>query len=89
VPVAFVALVDGADPRSVRTEVDALVTSALGGYARPSAVHITSALPKTRTGKIMRRLLRDVVVHGGPRGDTSAMDDAASLEAVQAAVTAP
>jgi len=89
VPVAFVALIDGADPLRVRAEVDALVTSALGGYARLSAVHITSALPKTRTGKIMRRLLRDVIEHGGPQGDTSAMDDITGLEAVQAAVTAP
>jgi acetyl-CoA synthetase len=88
VPVAFVALIDGADPRRVRAEVDALVTSALGGYARLSAVHITSALPKTRTGKIMRRLLRDVVAYGGPQGDTSAIDDMTGLEAVQAAVTA-
>lgn len=89
VPVAFVALIDGADPRRVRAEVDALVTSTLGGYARLSAVHITSALPKTRTGKIMRRLLRDVVEHGSPQGDTSAMEDITGLEAVQAAVTAP
>jgi acetyl-CoA synthetase len=89
VPVAFVALIDGADPRRVRAEVDALVTSALGGYARLSAVHITSALPKTRTGKIMRRLLRDVVEHGGPQGDTSAIEDITGLEAIQAAVTAP
>jgi acetyl-CoA synthetase len=86
VPVAFVALVDGADPGRARAEVDALVTSALGGYARLNAVHITSGLPKTRTGKIMRRLLRDVIVYGGPQGDTSAMDDTASLDAVRAVV---
>jgi hypothetical protein len=34
----------------------------------------------------MRRLLRDVVEHGGPQGDTSAMEDAAGLKAVQDAV---
>ena len=51
------------------------VTSQLGGYARLGHVYLTAALPKTRTGKIMRRLLRDVVEHGEPQGDTSAMED--------------
>jgi acetyl-CoA synthetase len=43
-------------------------------------------MPKTRTGKLMRRLLRDIVVHGQPTGDTSAMDDPAALEIVIAAI---
>ena len=51
-------------------------------------VHSVAGLPKTRTGKIMRRLLRDVVEHGGPQGDTSAMEDLAGLQAVQQAVAA-
>ena len=88
VPVAFLTLLDGADPGQVRQEVSAEVSSQLGGYARLGAVYLTSALPKTRTGKIMRRLLRDVVEHGGPQGDTSAMEDLAGLQAVQQAVAA-
>ena len=60
------------------------MTSQLGGYARPGAVHLTAALPKTRTGNIMRRLLRDVVTRGAPQGDTSAMEDLAGLQAVAA-----
>jgi acetyl-CoA synthetase len=43
-------------------------------------------MPKTRTGKTMRRLLRDLVVHGKPTGDTSAMEDASALDVVAAAV---
>jgi len=88
VPVAFLTLLDGADPGRVRQEVAAEVTSQLGSYARPGAVYLTAALPKTRTGKIMRRLLRDVVQHGAPQGDTSAMEDLAGLQAVQRAVAA-
>ncbi len=88
VPVAFLILLDGADPGRVRQEVAAGVTAHLGGYARPGAVYLTSALPKTRTGKIMRRLLRDVVTFGASRGDTSAMEDLAGLQAVQQAVAA-
>jgi acetyl-CoA synthetase len=88
VPVAFLTLLDGADPGTVRQEVNHDVISQLGGYARLGAVYLTGALPKTRTGKTMRRLLRDVVEHGGPRGDTSAMEDMAGLQAVQQAVAA-
>jgi len=88
VPVAFLTLLDGADPGQVKQEVSAGVVSQLGGYARLGAVYLTAALPKTRTGKIMRRLLRDVVEHGAPQGDTSAMEDVAGLEAAQQAVGA-
>ena len=86
VPVGFLTLLDGADPGRVKQEVSAQVASQLGGYARLGAVYLTSALPKTRTGKIMRRLLRDVVEHGEPQGDTSAMEDVSGLQAVQQAV---
>lgn len=86
VPIAFLTLLDGADPSQVKEDVATQVESELGGYARLRTVYLTSALPKTRTGKIMRRLLRDVVVHGSPQGDTSAMDDPAGLEAVRSAV---
>lgn len=87
VPVAFLTLLDGAEPGQVRQEVSAQVASQLGGYARLGAVYLTSALPKTRTGKTMRRLLRDVVEYGEPQGDTSAMEDLAGLKAAQQAVS--
>ena len=82
VPVAFVTLLDGADPDLVRAELDRRVLIELGGYARLAAVYPTPAMPKTRTGKLMRRLLRDVVVHGRPTGDTSAMEDPSALDTV-------
>src|SRR6201996_6691084 len=87
VPVAFLTLLDGADPGQVTQEVASEIASQLGGYARLGAVYLTSALPKTRTGKIMRRLLRDVVESGEPQGDTSAMEDVSGLQAVQQAVS--
>ena len=86
VPIAFVALVDGAEPGHVSAEVNALVETSLGGYARLAAVHVTTGLPKTRTGKIMRRVLRDMIVYGEPQGDVSAMEDLAALDAVRASV---
>jgi acetyl-CoA synthetase len=51
-------------------------------------VYVTTALPKTRSGKIMRRLLRDVIVDGTPQTDTSALEDAGALDAVTSVVTA-
>ena len=87
-PVAFITLLDGADPGEVARQVSDEVASQLGGYARLDQVMLTAALPKTRTGKIMRRLLRDVVETGAPRGDVSAMEDQSGLAAVQEAVRA-
>ena len=94
VPVAFVTLRPGsgfdteAGFAEVRAELDRRVVAELGGYARLAAVYPTPAMPKTRTGKLMRRLLRDVVVHGRPTGDTSAMEDPTALDSVVAAVSA-
>ncbi|QRP43691.1 AMP-binding protein [Amycolatopsis sp. FDAARGOS 1241] len=88
VPVAFVTLLPGADARTVADDLIHRVGAELGGYARLARVYPVTALPKTRTGKTMRRLLRDVLVEGGPSGDTSAMEDPGALDAVLAAVSA-
>jgi acetyl-CoA synthetase len=86
VPIAFVTLGAGATVDTVREEIAARVIGEMGGYARLAAIHVTPAMPKTRTGKTMRRLLRDVVVNGAATGDTSAMEDPSALEAVTAVV---
>ena len=54
----------------------------LGAIARPRAVIIVPDLPKTRSGKIMRRLLRDVV-EGRELGDTTTLADANVVEAIR------
>ncbi|MHA6619840.1 AMP-binding protein [Pseudonocardia sp. DLS-67] len=86
VPIAFVTLRGDVDAGSAGADIGRHVVAEMGGYARLDAVHVTAAMPKTRTGKIMRRLLRDLVVHGRPTGDTSAMEDPAALDVVAAAV---
>ena len=58
----------------------------MGGYAQLDRVYLTESMPKTRTGKTMRRLLRDFVVHGKPTGDTSAVEDLSALDVVANAV---
>lgn len=85
VPIAFVMLRE-AGAEGVAERIRAKVVAEMGGYARLERIYVTPAMPRTRTGKTMRRLLRDVVVHGAPTGDTSAMEDPAALEAVTAVV---
>jgi acetyl-CoA synthetase len=84
VPVAFVTVTGDAD--GVVDEVRALVADTIGGLARPDRVVVTTAMPKTRTGKIMRRLMREVLLHGEARSDTSALEDPSSLDTLAAAV---
>ena len=43
--------------------------------ARPDDIRFTEALPKTRSGKIMRRLLMELATHGEIQGDTTTLED--------------
>ncbi len=58
------------------------VASRLGRAFRPGRVHVVARLPKTRSGKVMRRVLRAVYC-GTPAGDLSSLDDPAALEEVR------
>jgi acetyl-CoA synthetase len=51
------------------------VAATIGTIARPSEIRFADGLPKTRSGKIMRRLLREVAQKGGVSGDTSTLED--------------
>ncbi len=86
VPVAFVTLRPGAEPDAVRAGVAAAVERAIGGIARLNQVYVPAALPKTRAGKVMRRLLREAAETGAVRGDLTGLEDPAALDAVLDAV---
>ncbi|MGQ0467824.1 MAG: AMP-binding protein [Sporichthyaceae bacterium] len=86
VPIAFVTLHQNVDATLAVEQIAAHVVAEMGGYARPARVHVTPVMPKTRTGKTMRRLLRDLVVHGKPMGDTSAMEDPTAIDIVAEAI---
>lgn len=62
------------DEERLRTEVKALVTEKIGAFARPDKIQIVPGLPKTRSGKIMRRILRKIA-----EGDTSNLGDTTTL----------
>ncbi len=79
------------DPRMASTdehtqtlvaEIKAEVVKSLGPVARPGHVHIVNALPKTRSGKLLRRSIQ-ALAEGRDPGDLSTLDDPASLEAVR------
>ena len=55
----------------------------IGAIARPDAIHFTDALPKTRSGKIMRRILRSLAAGEEVTGDTSTLEDRSVLEALR------
>jgi len=51
------------------------VAKEIGAFARPDEIRFTDALPKTRSGKIMRRLLRDIAAGKETLGDTTTLED--------------
>jgi acetyl-CoA synthetase len=73
---AFVTLRTGhpAD-ESVEAELKAHVAKLIGPIAKPKQIRFTDALPKTRSGKIMRRLLRELASKGKVEGDTTTLED--------------
>ncbi len=74
---------------SLREEIRQHVAKKLGAIARPKAVMLVPDLPKTRSGKIMRRLLRDVA-EGRDLGDTTTLADATVFDEIRnRAVAAP
>jgi acetyl-CoA synthetase len=73
---AFVTLKQGQAPsEGLRDALRHRVEHEIGKFARPADVRFTDALPKTRSGKIMRRLLRDVAAGREVAGDTSTLED--------------
>jgi acetyl-CoA synthetase len=73
---AFVTLDLGQKPSdALKKELQAHVAKQIGALARPDDIRFTDSLPKTRSGKIMRRLLRDIAAGRESAGDTSTLED--------------
>ena len=80
---AFVTLRKGqAGAPDLKEALRSHVAHKLGGLARPEEVHFAAELPKTRSGKLMRRLLRDVA-EGRALGDTTTLADPAVVQALR------
>ncbi len=73
---AFITLKQGDwDHRALGNELRQWVGHEIGPFARPEEIRITDALPKTRSGKIMRRLLREIVTTHAVTGDVTTLED--------------
>jgi acetyl-CoA synthetase len=74
--VAFVTLKAGNAPGpELKEELRLWVAREIGSLAKPDDVRFTEALPKTRSGKIMRRLLKEIAAGGEVKGDTTTLED--------------
>jgi acetyl-CoA synthetase len=71
----FVTLRDGEPSDALREELKRHVRHEIGALAQPDDIRFTTALPKTRSGKIMRRLLRDIAAGKETVGDTTTLED--------------
>ncbi len=79
----FVSLKSGQPCDKLRAELKQHVRKEIGALAQPDDIRFTSALPKTRSGKIMRRLLRDLASGKESIGDTSTLEDYAVLAKIR------
>jgi acetyl-CoA synthetase len=78
--VAFVTLKSGREPSdTVKQALREHVVREIGALARPEEIRFTEALPKTRSGKIMRRLLKEIAAGGAVKGDITTLEDIAVL----------
>ncbi len=87
VPLVFVTLKQAlqGDSSAVAAEMMQRVTNTLGAVARPAHIHIVNALPKTRSGKLLRRSLQALAEERDP-GDLSTLDDPAALDEIRRAL---
>ncbi|MBM3348898.1 MAG: propionate--CoA ligase [Betaproteobacteria bacterium] len=85
VAIGFVIAKDPSKTTNMEAEVMKTVDSQLGAVARPARVYMVSALPKTRSGKIVRRALQ-AVAEGRDPGDISTMEDQSVLAQIKQAI---
>jgi propionyl-CoA synthetase len=94
VPLAFAVVKDAAtiatpELRAAQEkEVMATVDAQIGAIARPSRVHFVAMLPKTRSGKLLRRSIQ-ALAEGRDPGDLTTLEDPTALEQIRSAVAPP
>ncbi len=81
---AFVTLEMGNEPSpELKEELRAWVAKEIGSMAKPDDIRFTDQLPKTRSGKIMRRLLRELASSGEVKGDVTTLEDMGVISRLQ------
>jgi propionyl-CoA synthetase len=74
-----------ADRLALEGDIMAVVDKQLGAVARPARVHFVTLLPKTRSGKLLRRSIQ-AICEGRDPGDMTTIEDPASLQQIKAAL---
>ena len=80
----FVTLRSGAPTDGLKDALRKHVRQQIGALAAPDDIHFAATLPKTRSGKIMRRLLRDIAAGRETVGDTTTLADTAVMSVISA-----
>lgn len=81
VPIAFVTLERGFLPSDeLQEDLRQQVVRDIGSFARPDKVYFVEAMPKTRSGKIIRRMLREIIHDGQVQGDITGLEDVDILD---------
>ncbi|WP_027459496.1 acetate--CoA ligase [Deinococcus murrayi] len=89
VPVAFVVPRGDAQlGRTLEAELVDAIVRGVGPIARPARVIVTPTVPRTRSGKIMRRLLRDLLVTGNVQGDLTSLENPDAIGVVRERIAA-
>ena len=82
--VCFVTLKTGQEPTDkLKEDLRSHVGREIGSLAKPDLIRFAAALPKTRSGKIMRRILKDIAAGAAVRGDTSTLEDFSVVATLQ------
>jgi acetyl-CoA synthetase len=82
--VCFVTLKSGTKPSpEIKEKLSKHVVGQIGALARPDEIRFADALPKTRSGKIMRRLLRDIAAGKQSTQDTTTLEDFSVLASLR------
>jgi len=86
VPVVFATLKQaGSQPEDSAQQMQQRIIEQLGGIAKPARIYVVNALPKTRSGKLLRRSLQALAEQRDP-GDLSTLDDPNALEEIRKAL---
>ena len=82
------SIADAADKKALETAVMRRVDAQLGAVARPARVHFVTLLPKTRSGKVLRRAIQ-ALCEGREAGDLTTIEDASALQQIRDCLAAP
>ncbi len=82
--VVFVTVKSGVTPsEALKEELRNHVGKEIGSLAKPDSIRFAAGLPKTRSGKIMRRILKEIAAGGAVKGDTTTLEDFSVVAALQ------